>query len=99
MRVTRHLGARMRRRVRRLLIVTTVAALGIAVLLPYLARPLILNDPLAPAVSIVVLAGGVPRREQEAAALYRDGVAPRIVLVPERVNQEPLLRSLGRGTA
>jgi uncharacterized SAM-binding protein YcdF (DUF218 family) len=70
----------------------------LALLLPYVAWPLVVSDPLVPAVAIVVLAGGVPVREQEAAALFQTGVASWVVLVPERVNQESLLRSLGRRT-
>jgi uncharacterized SAM-binding protein YcdF (DUF218 family) len=85
-------------RVRGVLVGTVLAMLGPALLLPNVARPLVISDPLAPAVAIVVLAGGVPAREQEAAALFQAGVAPRVVLVPERINQEPMLRSLGRRT-
>ena len=44
---------------------------------------LIVRDPLEPAGAIVVLAGGFPIREWEAAELYRAGWAPRIVLVRE----------------
>jgi uncharacterized SAM-binding protein YcdF (DUF218 family) len=41
---------------------------------------LVVDDPLSPADAIVVLAGGTPGREIEAAALYRRGLAPRVVL-------------------
>jgi uncharacterized SAM-binding protein YcdF (DUF218 family) len=44
---------------------------------------LVVNDPLEPGQAIVVLAGGFPTREWEGAALYRAGLAPRIVLVRE----------------
>jgi uncharacterized SAM-binding protein YcdF (DUF218 family) len=42
---------------------------------------LVVNDPLQNASSIVVLAGGTPARESEAAAVYRNGWATRVVLV------------------
>ncbi|MCC7371782.1 MAG: YdcF family protein [Chloroflexi bacterium] len=44
---------------------------------------LIVEDQLEPAQAVVVLAGGYPTREWEAANVYREGLAPRIVLVPE----------------
>ena len=44
---------------------------------------LVVNDPLEPAQAIVVLAGGFPTREWEAASLYRAGLAPQLVLVRE----------------
>jgi len=46
----------------------------------------------------VVLAGGLPFRELEAADLYRAGLAPRIILVPERQNYEPVLQARGLPT-
>ncbi|HET6319997.1 MAG TPA: YdcF family protein [Chloroflexota bacterium] len=41
---------------------------------------LVVEDPLQPAAAIIVLDGGVPLREQEAARLYREGWAPRVVI-------------------
>ena len=43
---------------------------------------LVVEQPLEHAQAIVVLAGQTPFRELEAASLYHDGWAPRIVLVP-----------------
>ena len=43
---------------------------------------LVVNDGLEPAAAMVILDGGSPERETEAAALYRAGWAPRLVLVP-----------------
>jgi uncharacterized SAM-binding protein YcdF (DUF218 family) len=43
---------------------------------------LVVNDTLEPASAIVVLDGGSPQRETEAAKLYRAGWAPRVVIVP-----------------
>jgi uncharacterized SAM-binding protein YcdF (DUF218 family) len=54
---------------------------------------LVVDDPLEPAQAIVVLAGGFPTREWEAAALYRAGLAPRIVLVREWLD-DPERRAL-----
>ena len=50
--------------------------------LRFLGSFLVVNEPLAPAAAIVVLAGQLPQREMEAAAIYRGGWAPRVVLVP-----------------
>ncbi len=43
---------------------------------------LVVDDPLEPASAILVLGGGAPYRALEAAALYSDGWARRVVLVP-----------------
>jgi uncharacterized SAM-binding protein YcdF (DUF218 family) len=59
---------------------------------------LVIDDPVEPAMAIVVLAGGFPVREIEAADLYRAGFAPRIILVPELQNREAELRALGLPT-
>ncbi|MBV9357760.1 MAG: YdcF family protein, partial [Chloroflexi bacterium] len=52
-------------------------------LLSLLAGLLVHVDPLRPATAIVVLGGGSPAREWAAAALFRAGWAPRVVLVRE----------------
>jgi uncharacterized SAM-binding protein YcdF (DUF218 family) len=52
-------------------------------LLATVTRPLVQVDALQRATAIVVLGGGTPSREAEAAALFRAGWAPRIVLVRE----------------
>jgi uncharacterized SAM-binding protein YcdF (DUF218 family) len=49
----------------------------------YLGTQLISEDRLKPAQAIVVLAGGYPQREYEASYVYREGLAPRIILVRE----------------
>lgn len=60
-------------------------------LLRLVGRALIVEEPLERADAIVVVAGSTPIREAGAAALFRDGWAPRVVvsrqLVPERVQQ------------
>lgn len=53
-----------------------------------IGRALVVEDTLAPADAIVVVAGGNPIREALAAGLYRQGLAPRVIvsndLTPER---------------
>jgi uncharacterized SAM-binding protein YcdF (DUF218 family) len=62
---------------------TSVALLaGHGAILRLLGSFLVVDEPLQPAAAIVVLAGQMPQRETEAAAIYRDGWAPRVVLVP-----------------
>ena len=71
-------------------------ALGLAILLalaiaalPFLraaGRFLVEDDPLRHADAIVVLAGSYPDRILEAAALFREGWAPRIILCREPDN-------------
>jgi uncharacterized SAM-binding protein YcdF (DUF218 family) len=65
-----------------------IALLTLAVLLGLLRGPilrlaasvLVVEDPLQRADAIVVLAGGTPSREAMAAALFREGWAPRVVI-------------------
>ena len=77
-----------------------VAALGVwfaqAPLLGWVGEQLLHEDPIEAADVIVVLSGGTPAREIEAADLYRAGYAPRVVLTagPPRASVK-LLR--GRG--
>lgn len=56
-----------------------------------IGRALVVEDALAPADAVVVVAGGSPTREATAAGLYRRGLAPLIVLskdfTPDRVRQ------------
>jgi len=62
-------------------VVLTVAALFFhAWLLRGLGAWLVVSEPLLPADAIVVLAGGTPFREMAAADLFRQGLAPRVVL-------------------
>jgi uncharacterized SAM-binding protein YcdF (DUF218 family) len=66
-------------------------ALGHAAAFRWLGTVLVVEDTLKPADAIVVLAGGIPIREAAAAVLYRQGLAPRVVvsnqLTPPRVNE------------
>jgi len=74
-----------------------VSALALAALafaahgpaLRLIGRALIVEDPLDRADAIVVVAGGTPRREEAGAKLYREGLAPELVLsnqfTPDRV--------------
>ena len=61
-----------------------VLALAAAALLPLAGGILVVADPLpASADAIVVLAGSIRDRALEAAAIYRDGIAPRVVVTRE----------------
>jgi len=66
-------------------------ALGHAPAFRWLGGALVVQDTLKGADAIVVLAGGIPSREVAAAALYRQGLAPRVVVsnqhTPPRVNE------------
>jgi len=83
------------RRALRLGAILVVLALAIALChasgFRWLGTARVLEDALKPADAIVVLAGGIPAREAAAAALYRQGLAPRVVvsnqLTPPRVNE------------
>lgn len=71
------------------LVVLAVAAYRPALRL--IGRALVVEDALAPADAIVVMAGGIPTREATAAGLYRRGWAPVVVLsnnfTPDRVRE------------
>jgi len=49
---------------------------------------LMVADPLEPATAVVVLSGRVPFRAMEAAAIYREGLAPEVWLTKEVVGPE-----------
>jgi uncharacterized SAM-binding protein YcdF (DUF218 family) len=67
-----------------LLVAVAVAVLGVATFRGA-GRFLVVQDPLPPrADAIVVLAGSIPDRALEAAALYHAGVASRVVVTRER---------------
>jgi uncharacterized SAM-binding protein YcdF (DUF218 family) len=76
--------------------VLVATLIGHAAGLRWLARALIVEDAPRSADAIVVVAGGIPAREATAASLYRQGLAPRVVVsnqrTPERVRE---LMSLG----
>ena len=64
-----------------------IAGLGAAALLvalPFAGRLLVVEDPLEKGDAIVVLSGAPAERWLEAADLYREGAAPRILLSPGR---------------
>jgi uncharacterized SAM-binding protein YcdF (DUF218 family) len=87
--------SRVRRSVRRLLLTAAVvAALCLCVFLPFAGRFLVYEDPLRHADAIFVLAGARAERWLEAVDLFHQGVAPRIVLSPGRLEKaEMVLRS------
>ncbi|HWM78837.1 MAG TPA: hypothetical protein VNS56_14760, partial [Methylomirabilota bacterium] len=74
-----------------LVVLALAIALGHASAFRWLGTALVVEDALKPADAIVVLAGGIPTREAAAAALYRQGLAPRVVVsnqhTPSRVNE------------
>ena len=86
-------------RARRRLAVTALLAVALVVLavaahrpaLRLIGRALVVEDALAPADAIVVMAGGIPTREATAAGLHRRGWAPVVVLsndfTPDRVRE------------
>jgi hypothetical protein len=57
---------------------------------------LVVEDPLAPAGAIVVTGGHTPFRAMEAAALYRQGWAPQVVLMKQPLwPEDRALQALG----
>jgi uncharacterized SAM-binding protein YcdF (DUF218 family) len=71
---------------RRALVASLTIAAALLLLLPAAGRFLVVADPLPPSADAIVVLAGSPRaRALEAAALYRTGVAPRVV-----VTREPL---------
>ncbi len=89
----------MTRRARLRLVVAGLTAaalviLAVAVVQPALrlvGRGLVVEDTLAASDAVVIVAGGIPDREAAAAALYRRGWAPLVVLsnnfTPDRVRE------------
>ena len=89
----------MTRRARRRLAAAALLAAALMVVavaahrpaLRLIGRALVVEDALAPADAVVVVAGGIPTREATAAGLYRRGWAPRVVLsnnfTPDRVRE------------
>ncbi len=88
----------------RIFIYLGLGVIGICVL-AYLVHPIVLHsvgaylvveDVLEPASAIVVLGGSAPLRALEAARLYKDGWAPRIILnQPQREENFYAFSSLG----
>ena len=78
------------------LIIGVIAFLARETLLAAVGRQLVRADPLTKADAIVVLAGGTPQREIEAADLYLAHYAPRVVMTLERDSEaDALLRKRG----
>jgi uncharacterized SAM-binding protein YcdF (DUF218 family) len=83
------------RRIKRALSYCAVVATGTALLalfhiplLRMIGTFLVVEDPLRPAAAIVVLGGQSPFREMEAARLFSQGWAPKVMLVPGRIGEE-----------
>ncbi len=64
------------------------ASLALPLGLEQVARFLVVADPLAPADALYVFPGGIPERADCAAQLFRQRVAPRVVVSGERVRPE-----------
>lgn len=78
------------------LLAVTLLALGHVPLLRGIGAFLVIEDPLEPATAIIVLGGGVPFREMEAAELYHAGWAPRLMLVrAKQPEEQQVLQVLG----
>ena len=78
------------------LVICVIAFLARETLLAAVGRQLVRSDPLTKADAIVVLAGGTPQREIEAADLYLEQFAPRVVMALEQDNEaDALLRKRG----
>lgn len=81
--------SRARRLVLAALVLAAIAVVALVPALRLIGRTLVVEDPLAKADAIVVVAGGTPDREEAAATLYRQGLAPEVLLsnqfTPERV--------------
>ena len=76
------------------LVVAALVLVALAVVvhgpaLRLIGRALVVEDPVTKADAIVVVAGGTPSREETAATLFREGLAPDVVLsnpfTPDRV--------------
>ena len=65
------------------LVLIVIAAVAAPLLLPAMGRFLVTEDPAEHADAIVVLAGSYPDRVLEGVELYRQGLAPRIILCRE----------------
>src|SRR6266550_5590826 len=72
---------RVLRRISFVLIVIAVAAVGVRLLMPFMGRRLIRKDPLFHSDLIVVLSAFRLERTLEAGLIYRQGWAPRILLL------------------
>ncbi|MGC1415708.1 MAG: YdcF family protein [Candidatus Acidiferrum sp.] len=75
-----NVGVKKRRKSQILLGFLALTLLSAVLLLLFVGRWLVVQDPLAKAQAIVVLSGRMPMRAMEAAKLYREGYAPRVWL-------------------
>ena len=77
---------------RRAVLVALALGVGAALALPLgleqVARFLMVTDELAPADALYVFPGGIPERAECAAQLFRQRIAPRVVVSGERVRPE-----------
>jgi uncharacterized SAM-binding protein YcdF (DUF218 family) len=69
-----------------------IAAFFGCLLLYYLGRWLVVEDPLEHAQAIVVLSGALPVRAEDAAELYREGWAPQIWLTRSDITERALAK-------
>ena len=71
------------------LVLVALAVVAHGPALRLIGRALVVEDPVTKADAIVVVAGGTPSREETAATLFREGLAPDVVLsnpfTPDRV--------------
>ena len=68
--------------------VVVLLALGSAPLLRLMGSFLVVEDPLRLAAAIVVLGGQPPFREMEAARLFAQGWAPKVMVIPGALREE-----------
>jgi uncharacterized SAM-binding protein YcdF (DUF218 family) len=64
-------------------------------LLGTVARFLVVENPLRPAVAIIALSGSLPTRTIEAAKVFQEGWAPRVLLVPSVEGRVDMLHAVG----
>jgi uncharacterized SAM-binding protein YcdF (DUF218 family) len=72
------------------LLVAVVGLLTAPHWLPAIGEFLIVSEPLAPADAVIVLGGNAPARLPPAEDLYRQGLAPLLVVSDERVRSQTL---------
>lgn len=78
---------RRRRRFAKLVVwIAVLAAAAVLATLPFAGRLLVVEDPFQKSDAIVVLAGAPADRWLEAADLFHEGAAPRILLSPGRID-------------
>ncbi len=79
-----------------LALLAAAALIALVATLPFAGRLLVVSEPLEKSDAIVVLSGSVADRWLEAADLYLEGYAPRILLSPGRIDRaEEIARERG----